>query len=302
MANSLPILLNGLRFCGCDEDNSLDCCQVTELGQIYSQSPDYNSNSPCQQCTQRNKSGQITSQSSSPHGEVTGWKRACARMTVLVGAYIKNGQLSYQNRLTYYSRQRDDLPNLCRKPILCPPQNNLFQCCGPAGAGISNRGKGGPYDGVSNPCSNRDSTGAPKVRHGYSFSPCKIGNGKYIAGYALASNNWWFYGESAYNNIIERIKQEDPYVTPTDAKEGEELLHTIYMHFELKTQFIQCCDFDENWGKNRRGGPCGSSRQWGLTNTQERERSVQINASLGYALSPYGLNPEECCESEKTVV
>jgi hypothetical protein len=296
MSNSLPILLNGLRFCGCDAENSLECCEVQELGQIFSEEPNYTSGSPCSECIHRDEDNNIERQSSYPHGEVTPWVRACARMTVLVGAYVKNGQLNYKERLTYYSRQRDDLPNLCRKPILCPPQNNLFQCCG------DNGGKGGPYDGVSNPCSTADSTSAPKVRYGYSFSPCKLGNGKYIAGYALASNNWWFYGESAYNNIIERIKQEDPYVTPTDAKEGEELLHTIYMHFELKTKYIKCCDFDDNWGNNRRNGPCASNRQWGLTSTQQRERSVQITASLGYAMSPYGLNPEQCCESENTVV
>lgn len=296
MANSLPILLNGLRFCDCNADKSLDCCTVTELGEIYTEEPDYSSNTPCQQCVKKDKDGNIERQSENPHGDVTSWKRACARMTVLVGAYVKDGQLTYKRRLTYYSRQRDDLPNLCRKPILCPPQNNLFQCCGTEG------GKGGPYDGVSNPCSTTDSTGAPKVRYGYSFSPCKIDNGKYIAGYALASDSWWFYNENAYNNIINKIEQEDPFITPSDAKEGEELLHTIYMHFELQTKFIRCCDFDDDWSKNRRNGPCGSSRQWGLTNTQERERSVKITASLGYALSPYGLNPEQCCDSEKTVV
>jgi hypothetical protein len=296
-------LLGPTATCGCGNENSseyFDCCQVLDLGIVYEQEPAYTTDNPCEQTRidTRDQDGNCTSENtSSPHGTILEYKRACARLVVWSGAKITGSSFNYKSEIVLYSRQREDLPTEeCENPIYCPAENEVYTCCG-FPFNNSKSQVGGPYNGCqldnnfSQNCIINCDNAIPQI-YKFGMSNCSL-DGRILAGYATAPSNWWFLSSSAFNNIEQQIIQNNPY---------GDIEQTIYAHFQLEWKPIKC---DSRGGDPACGGSgrinvwngrCGDSYTQGLTNKQERERAVRIKAAIGFSLGSCGYLPQEACD------
>jgi hypothetical protein len=300
------ILLGPAAICGCGGNvNNFQCCQVADLGMIYEEEPEYSANNPCKPTRTDEiitpEEGEPYCESTpdaEPYGQILDYTRACARLVVWTKAKIINRSI-FGQRYVLYSRQRDDLPTEnCQNPILCPAENEIYTCCAKEWDGFSDNQiqLGGPYNGCSlneEDCEVNCDDATPQI-YKFGVSNCSL-NGKVLAGYAIAPDNWWFLDSDEYQNVEEQIIENNPY--------GEADV-TIYAHFQLEWKPIRCktngglvgspCNGE---GKiNTREGRCGGeSNIQGLSDKDEREKAVKITAAIGWSLGDCGYTPQNAC-------
>lgn len=285
-------------FCSCGDASgpgsggAMDCCHVVELGVVYEQEPDLSE--VCEPCTRERLDGS-TAISAHPHGKITDWRRACARLIVLTKADISSGALTYEDRFVYYSRQIGQLPgpDVCQTlPIICPSENGIYTCCPKIVNGTEIGGQ--RVNGICHSCGGvPDCSGEAKVLHNYSLTPCQLSTGGFMAGYAYAPSNWWFLTTPEFGEITYQIIENDPY------NRVGSFLHTVYIYLQLESKYIYCCQWDQTDSytppSNSRSGPCGSSNFLGMRDDALRERSVRIYAALGFSGNTCGYTPESAC-------
>lgn len=297
---------NNKVFCNCEDSSgpgsqgALSCCNVVELGTIYEQEPDLSG--VCSECTRERQDGSIAS-STSPHGKITDWRRACARLIVFTKVDLSGGTFSYEDRFMYYSRQIGQLPgpSVCENlPIICPAESGIYQCCPTViNNGVVSKKVAGVcqkcYETVDASCS-----GEAKVLHEYSLSPCQLGSGGFMAGYAYAPDDWWFLDSGEYGQLTIDILENNPYYGL-----AKPFYHTVYLYLQLESKYIYCCNWEcdscNTPSSNLRAGPCGQSNYLGILDTELRERSVRIFAAIGYAANSCGYTPESACSLAASV-
>ena len=315
------VSVNGI--CGCGSTSRQDffqCCQVLDLGTIYELEPNYSENNPCAPTRFDSIEGDppecVITPDEEPYGEVSDYVRACAKMVVWENATIEGSNLNFETRKTYYSRQRNGLPKFnedaCERPIYCPAENGLSECCVATNGEIPfNNQIGGPYlnceiilpaDGYSS-CTLSCNSDFKEQIFKFGMSNCELEyedqNSELqkviLAGYAIDSNDWWFLDSSEFEDMVDQIKENNP---------NGQFPQTIYAHFQVEWKYIKCNSNGGIQGApcngagriNYRIGPCGDSRTQGLVDKDERERSVRIKAAIGFSLGGCGFQPEKACE------
>jgi len=310
--------LSPVAICGCGSntvEESLKCCQVADLGIVYELEPVYNEETtPCS--PSRNDGivdGEcITTPDAPPYGTISEtYHRACAKLIIWEQAIISGNSFNFSSEKILYSRQRKNLPKLngifCENPIYCPPINGLSSCCENASFPVV----GGPYLNcpikrvpfVEETCFVDCNSNFKDQILKFGMSNCEIEyedldlelQRSILAGYAIDENNWWFTESPEFGSVLNSIKQTNPHGP---------ISQTIYAHFQVEWKGILC---NQNGGIpsapcngagqiNMREGKCGDGNLWGLTNKEEREKSVRIKAAIGYSLGDCGYTPEEACD------
>jgi hypothetical protein len=315
------------------------CCYAVDLGEIYNLEPDYVSAGLCQQCTYHDDFTLDPETGESDCGEPTPsqpphrcrslgapyipWIQRGARLVIFKGATIDGSTINYLERKIYYSRHRIKFPNLSfssfgcfiGNPIHCDAENGVFQCAG-------SRIFGGPYKNtqlipyynnqgnISGYNLQIDYEAFIPQTYKFSMSPCEIewevcdGNGEncfdnagYLMGYADAPEDWWFLSDPEYTSWESEVAGIDPFGSQP---------HTIYAHFEMDGQPLDCCTTSghpgcgggEDINLTGSNSPCGSQmgrRHW-LSDDAQRKKSVRITAAVGFTLEKCGYTPQQACD------
>jgi hypothetical protein len=96
-----------------------------------------------------------------------------------------------------------------------------------------------------------------------------------LAGYAIDNNPTWLLDEE--EEVFPIVKQAIIDNDPLGA-----FPHTVYLHYQLSTFYIRCCQSGKNYV--------------GLSDDDERERAVNVLAALGFSCQLCGIDPEKACE------